>query len=53
MNDTALPSRLHLRQDLHAAPAEDLLPLAWSIPIWLVLAAASWAAVYGLISLIL
>jgi len=53
MNETALHSKVHATREAFAAPHDDLLPLRWSIPVWLVLAAASWAAVYGLISLIL
>jgi hypothetical protein len=41
-----------LTVDAFAAPEDDLVPLQWSIPAWLVLAAASWAGVYFAISLI-
>jgi hypothetical protein len=38
--------------DAFTAPEDDLVPLTWSIPAWLVLAAASWAGVYFAISLV-
>ena len=53
MNDTALQTKTRLAGETYHAPADDVLPLRWAIPIWLVLAAASWAAVYGVISLFL
>lgn len=53
MTPTAFRSKLALSDDGYSPPEEDLLPLKWSIPIWLVLAAASWGAVYFVISLIL
>jgi hypothetical protein len=42
-----------LSVDAFGTPEEDLVPLTWSIPAWIVLAAASWAGVYFAISLIL
>jgi hypothetical protein len=53
MNETALRTKMPLANDALNAPDEDLLPLRWSIPVWLVLAAASWGAVYFVLSLIL
>ena len=52
MNDTALRSRQILRHDMLEVPEPDLLPLRWSVPIWLILAAASWAGVFYVVSLI-
>lgn len=45
MNVMALRSKQVIRQDNIETPAENVLPLHWSILIWLVLAAASWAVV--------
>lgn len=53
MSDTALRSKLALTDEAFSPPNEELLPLRWSIAIWLVLAAASWGAVYFVLSLIL
>ena len=53
MSDTALRSKLALTDETFSPPEEELLPLRWSIAIWLVLAAASWGAVYFVLSLIL
>ena len=53
MNDTALRAKMQLSGETYRAPADDVLPLRWAIPVWLVLAAASWAAVYGVIRLFL
>ena len=38
--------------DAFTAPEEDFVPLTWSIPAWLVLAAASWMGVYLAVSLV-
>ena len=51
MNDLALRSRKILDPNMFEAPAHDVLPLRWSVPIWLFLAAASWTAVYFVASL--
>lgn len=53
MNDTALRAKMQRTGEAYSAPDDDVLPLRWAIPVWLVLAAASWAAVYGVISLFL
>lgn len=45
MNVMALRSKQVIRQDNFETPAKDVLPLHWSILIWLALAAASWAVV--------
>lgn len=51
MQNSSLRTRLPLTVDAFAAPEEDFVPLQWSIPAWLVLAAASWAGVYFVVSL--
>ena len=49
MNEMTLRSKQALGSDGLGAPSEDLIPLRWSVPIWLSLAAASWVAViYGI-----
>lgn len=53
MSDTALSSKLSLRDESFSPPEEELLPLKWSIAIWLALAAASWGGIYFVLSLIL
>ena len=53
MPHPVLQSKLSLVDETFSPPAEDLLPLRWSIAVWLVLAAASWAGVYFALSLIL
>lgn len=52
MSDSALRTKLVLTDEAFSPPDEDLLPLKWSILVWLVLAAASWGAVYFVLSLI-
>jgi hypothetical protein len=52
MNETALQSRQALSNDTLQMPQEDFIPLRWSVALWLVLAAGSWAAVFYVISLI-
>jgi len=51
MNEMALRSKQSLGQDTFNAPDEELIPLRWSVPIWLVLAAGSWVAVIYVVSL--
>jgi hypothetical protein len=53
MSNAALRSKLTLTDEAFSPPEEELLPLKWSIAVWLVLAAASWGAVYFVLSLIL
>lgn len=48
-----LRPELPLTDDAFGQPQEELLPLKWSIAVWLVLAALSWGAVYFVLSLIL
>lgn len=56
---SSAPMKLLLRPELpltdeaFGQPQEELLPLKWSIAVWLVLAALSWGAVYFVLSLIL
>jgi hypothetical protein len=45
MNIMALRSNRAFRQEAFETPVEDLLPLRWSVLIWLVLAAGSWVIV--------
>jgi hypothetical protein len=52
MNVTALRSKQFARQDVFDAPDDDLIPLRYSVAIWLVLAAGSWAVVIYAASLI-
>lgn len=52
MYRSSLSSRLPLTVDAFAAPEEDIVPLTWSIPAWIVLAAASWGGVYLAVSLL-
>lgn len=55
MNETALQSlqfRQALDHDALQMPEEDLIPLRWSVALWLVLAAVSWAGVFAVVSLI-
>jgi hypothetical protein len=51
MNDMALRTKQALGQDSFGAPEQDLIPLRWSVVIWLVLAAGSWATVFYIGSL--
>ncbi len=53
MTETALRSKMVLTDEVFSPPDEGLLPLKWSIAVWLVLAAGSWGAVYFVLSLIL
>lgn len=53
MNNTVLQSKTAVSDDGFDAPDDELLPLRWSIPVWLVLAAASWTGVYFVASLFL
>ena len=52
MNVTALRSKQVVRDVVHEMPDDDLIPLRWSVWIWLTLAAGSWAAVIYAASLI-
>jgi hypothetical protein len=52
MNVTALRSKQFARHHVFDAPDDDLIPLRYSVGIWLVLAAGSWAAVIYAASLI-
>ncbi len=52
MSDIHFRSKLPLTVDAFAAPEQDVVPLQWSIPAWITLAAASWAGVYLVVSLI-
>ena len=53
MRETSFRSKLPMTVDAFGAPKEDFVPLTWSIPAWLVLAAASWAGVYFAVSLVI
>jgi hypothetical protein len=53
MTNTALRSKMTQADDAFDPPQEELLSLRWSIAVWLVLAAASWAGAYFALSLIL
>ncbi len=53
MTETALRSKMVLTDDAFSPPAEELLPLKWSIAVWLLLAAGSWGGLYFVLSLIL
>lgn len=53
MTNLLLRSKLALVDESYSPPEEDVLPLKWSIAVWLGLAAASWGAVYFALSLIL
>lgn len=53
MTNLLLRSKLALVDESYSPSEEDVLPLKWSIAVWLVLAAASWGAVYFALSLIL
>lgn len=52
MHQSSLRTRLPLTVDAFAAPEDDIVPLTWSIPAWIVLAAASWAGVYLVLSFV-
>lgn len=52
MNIMALRSNRAIRQESFDTPEEDLLPLRWSVLIWLTLAAGSWAMVIFVASLL-
>lgn len=52
MRNSVLNVKLVPIEDSLQEPRDDVLPLRWSIPVWLVLAAASWAAIYYALSLI-
>jgi hypothetical protein len=52
MNNIHFKSKLPLTVDAFAAPEQDVVPLQWSIPAWITLAAASWAGVYFAVTLI-
>jgi hypothetical protein len=45
MKVTALRARQVHAEDAFERPARDLMPLWWSVPIWLVASVATWAAV--------
>ena len=51
MNETAFRTKQAMGEDAFNAPAQDLIPLRWSVVIWLALAAGSWAAVFYIGSL--
>jgi hypothetical protein len=53
MTETALRSKMTIPNVAFAPPQEELLPLKWSIAVWLVLAAGSWGAIYFVLSLFL
>ena len=53
MAPPALQSKLTLVDQAFEPPQEELLPLKWSIAVWLVLSAASWGGIYFLLSLFL
>lgn len=52
MSNIHFRTKMPLTVDAFAAPEEDVVPLQWSIPAWITLAAASWAGVYFVFSLI-
>jgi hypothetical protein len=49
---SSVRARFPATVDAFDAPDEDFVPLTWSIPAWLVLAAASWAGLYFVLSLV-
>lgn len=51
MNEMALRSKQALNQDALNTPTDELVPLRWSVPIWLALAAGSWVGVIYVVSL--
>ena len=53
MTETALRSKLVLTDEAFSPPDEELLPLKWSIAVWLLLAAGSWGGLYFVLSLFL
>jgi len=53
MTETALRSKMVLTDETFSPPEEELLPLKWSIAVWLLLAAGSWGGIYFALSLIL
>ncbi len=52
MSNIHFRTKFPLTVEAFAAPEEDVVPLQWSIPAWITLAAASWAGVYFVFSLI-
>jgi hypothetical protein len=52
MSNIHFRSKMPLTVDAFAAPEQDIVPLQWSIPAWITLAAASWVGVYFVFSLI-
>lgn len=50
---TALRSKLALTNRTLDPPADDVLPLRWSVIVLLTLAGASWGVIYLLVSLFL
>lgn len=52
MSNIHFRSKMPLTVDAFAAPEQDIVPLQWSIPAWITLAAASWVGVYLVFSLI-
>jgi hypothetical protein len=53
MADTALRSKLVLVDRRLERPADDVLPLGWSVAVLLTLAGASWGLIYLLVSFFL
>jgi hypothetical protein len=52
MRNIHFRTKMPMTVDAFAAPEQDVVPLQWSIPAWITLAAASWAGVYFVFSLI-
>lgn len=53
MTELALRSKLVLTDRTLDRPADDVLPLNWSVAVLLTLAGASWGLIYLLVSLFL
>ena len=53
MNDAVLRPKGQTTRPMFVSPDDRALPLGLSVAVWLGLAAASWAAVYGIFALIL
>ena len=51
LNEMALRTKQALGQDAFDVPEQDMIPLRWSVVIWLALAAGSWAMVFYIGSL--
>jgi hypothetical protein len=52
MSETALRPKLALVERTLDPPEDGLLPLRWSVAVWLVLAGAAWGLIYFLVSLL-